>query len=146
MRPAAQIFSLAHELAHIWLNISAISNFGLNRPPEGYDPLEVFCNKVAAEFLVARAEFLERWRKDLTLNQNADALSRDFRVSTLVIARRALDLARITREDYGRLYERAAEAREQAPEKKAKRGGQTSTHSLVSVMAPNSLRLSSARR
>ena len=119
----AQIFSLAHELAHIWLNISAISNFGLNRSPEGYDPLEIFCNRVAAEFLVARAEFLERWRRDLTLGQNADALSREFRVSTLVIARRALDLERTTGEQYLRFYERAAEAREAAPKKKEKGGG-----------------------
>jgi Zn-dependent peptidase ImmA (M78 family)/DNA-binding XRE family transcriptional regulator len=120
---AAQIFSLAHELAHIWLNISAISNFGLNQTPEGYDPLEVFCNRVAAEFLVARNEFLENWKADLPLDQNADVLSREFRVSTLVIARRALDLGRIAREEYFRFYERAAEAREQIPEKKGKGGG-----------------------
>ncbi len=120
---AAQIFSLAHELAHIWLNVSAISNFGLNRMSEGYDPLEVFCNKVAAEFLVARTEFLERWRRDFTLDENADALSRDFRVSTLVIARRALDLGRIAREQYLHFYERAAEAHKQAPEKREKGGG-----------------------
>jgi Zn-dependent peptidase ImmA (M78 family) len=120
---AAQIFSLAHELAHIWLNISAISNFGLNQTPEGYDPLEVFCNRVAAELLVARNEFLENWKADLPLDQNADVLSREFRVSTLVIARRALDLGRIAREEYFRFYERAAEAREQIPEKKGKGGG-----------------------
>jgi len=120
---AAQIFSLAHELAHIWLNVSAISNFGLNRTPEGYDPLEVFCNRVAAEFLVARAEFLDRWRPHLALDENADALSREFRVSTLVIARRALDLGRITREEYLRFYKRAIELPGLSPEKKAKTGG-----------------------
>ena len=119
----AQIFSLAHELAHIWLNVSAISNFDLDRPLEGHDPIEVFCNKVAAEFLVARAEFIERWRADLTLDQNADALCREFRVSTLVIARRALDLGYIAREEYLRFIEVAAAKRDQDSEKKEKGGG-----------------------
>lgn len=120
---AAQIFSLAHELAHIWLNVSAISNFALNRMPEGYDPLEVYCNRVAAEFLVARTEFIDRWRPDRSLDENADALSRDFRVSKLVIVRRALDLGRITREEYLRFYGSADEARGKTSKKKEKAGG-----------------------
>ena len=130
---AAQIFSLSHELAHIWLNVSAISNFGLNRTAEGYDALEVFCNRTAEEFLVARDEFRARWRADLSLDQNADALSREFRVSPLVIARRALDLGRIARDQYLRFYEHASAAREQAPERKEKRGGGPDFYTLARV-------------
>ena len=120
---AAQIFSLAHELSHIWLNVSAISNFGLSRAAGVYDPLEVFCNKVAAEFLVSRVEFLELWRQGQSLEQNVNALSREFRVSTLVIARRALDLGQITRDDFVLFSARAAEAREPAQDAETQRGG-----------------------
>lgn len=107
---AAQIFSLAHELAHIWIDASAVSNFGIGSTDDGYDPIEVFCNRVAAELLVARDEFQQRWDPQRSLAENADTLSRDFRVSTLVIARRALDLGRITRAQYQAFARAAAEA------------------------------------
>lgn len=122
---AAQIFSLVHELGHIWLAVSAISNFGLQAPADGYDPVEVFCNRVAAEFLVARDEFLAMWNPRRTLEENADALAREFRVSGLVIARRALDLGRIPRADYLAFYARAAAEHERTPEKEEREGGQT---------------------
>lgn len=107
---AAQIFSLCHELVHIWINESAISNFGISSWGEGYDPIEVFCNKVAAEFLVSAAEFKARWKPKTSLAENADALAREFKVSSVVIARRALDLGRITRAAYLAFVKAATEA------------------------------------
>jgi Zn-dependent peptidase ImmA (M78 family)/transcriptional regulator with XRE-family HTH domain len=120
---AAQIFTLAHELVHIWLNVSAISNYGIGWVGEGYDPIEVFCNAVAAEFLVSRTEFMAQWNRALSLNENVDVLSREFRVSGLVIARRALDLAQIDRNAFQRFYAQAAQQRLEAPDEGERRRG-----------------------
>lgn len=106
----AQIFSLAHELAHIWIGVSAVSNFNLSSMGEGYDPIEVFCRAVAAEVLVSRAEFHECWKANRPLARNVDALSSKFKVGTQIIAHRALDLGRIDRDTF-QAFVRASEVR-----------------------------------
>ncbi len=96
---AAQMFTLAHELAHIWLGASALSNLGA-APHTGFRREEVWCNAVAAELLVP----LDALRSDLRRNEPlSDALSRlarTFKVSTLVILRRLLDAGWLTRERF----------------------------------------------
>ena len=96
---AAQMFTLAHELAHIWLGASALSNLGV-APGSGYRQEEVWCNAVAAELLAP----LDALRSDLRRNERLpDALSRlarAFKVSTLVILRRLLDAGWLTRERF----------------------------------------------
>ena len=93
---AAQMFTLAHELAHLWLGASALSNLGA-APDTGFRREEVWCNAVAAEFLVP----LDVLRSDLHRGEPLpDALSRlarAFKVSTLVILRRLLDVGWLTR-------------------------------------------------
>jgi Zn-dependent peptidase ImmA (M78 family) len=93
---SAQMFTLAHELAHLWLGQSALSDIGAG-PPAGYRREEVWCNRVAAELLapldVVRAELIAGEALDDTLRR----LSRRFKVSTLVILRRILDAGGLTR-------------------------------------------------
>ncbi len=96
---AAQMFTLAHELAHIWLGTSSLSNPG-PAPNSGFCQEEVWCNAVAAELLVP----LDALRTYLQPTEPlADALlrlARIFKVSTWVILRRLLDADWLTRERF----------------------------------------------
>lgn len=93
---AAQMFTLAHEFAHLWLGTSALSNASA-RPDGAHGPEEVWCNAVAAEFLVPLADL--RQQPDLAepLDVAVRRLTRRFKVSSLVILRRLLDEGRLTR-------------------------------------------------
>lgn len=101
----AQAFTLAHELAHIWLGKSGISNIQLS-DTEDRDSLHVeqICNAVAAETLVPEVVFLARWRDDQSLDANTLNLTQELRVSCVVIARRAFNLGKIGYEEYQSFY------------------------------------------
>jgi Zn-dependent peptidase ImmA (M78 family)/DNA-binding XRE family transcriptional regulator len=106
---AAQIFTLAHELAHLWLGQSGISNPSLARPLLNQrDRVEKVCNAVAAELLVPQQDLLANWDEQATLEQNASQLARYFRVSTVVIARRALELGLVDWSIYHAYYQQQA--------------------------------------
>ena len=87
---AAQMFTLAHELAHLWLGDSALSNIGA-APRPGFRREEVWCNAVAAELLVPLAVLQAELRRDEALPDAVARLAREFKVSSLVILRRLLD-------------------------------------------------------
>lgn len=94
---SARMFTLAHELAHLWLGEDALFNFNMLEPATV--ELEVHCNAIAAEFLLPAAKLREQWPPrpgDDPFGQ----LARRFKVSSLVVARRCLDLELISREDY----------------------------------------------
>lgn len=95
---AAQMFTLVHELAHIWLGESA--GFDNKQMLPADDPTEILCDKVAAEFLVPENFFIEKWKS----SQNIKYLSREFKVSPIVIARRALDLVLISKPQFFDFY------------------------------------------
>lgn len=87
----AQMFTLIHETAHIMLGISA------GHAGEGFpchDTVEDYCDKVAAEFLVPVEVIRKVWNGDIKW-----ASSR-FKVSEIVIARRAHDLHLLSDEAY----------------------------------------------
>ena len=92
---AAQMFTLAHELAHLWLGASALSNLGA-APATGFCREEVWCNAVAAELLVPLCALQSDVRQNEPLPDALSRLARTFKVSTLVILRRLLDAGWLT--------------------------------------------------
>ncbi len=98
---SAQVFTLAHELAHLWIGKSGISNPSpKKRSTDENNTIERFCNQVAAELLVPHAEFLKRWRNADKVENNVRMLVRYFRVSTHVILRQAFEQDKISRQEY----------------------------------------------
>ena len=81
---AAQMFTLAHELAHLWLGATALSNLGA-APRPGFRREEVWCNAVAAELLVPLAALRADLREDEPLPDALSRLAHTFKVSTLVV-------------------------------------------------------------
>lgn len=86
---AAQLFTLAHELAHLWLGSSALSNSGADA--DGGPDVERWCNQVAAELLVPMAELRAEIAGDEALESRLQRLTRLFKVSRLVLLRRLRD-------------------------------------------------------
>jgi len=99
---AAQTFTLAHELAHIWLGSSAA--FDLRNLQPAHDETEEACNRIAAEFLVPAAKLSQMWPSAKGESEPFQFLARHFKVSELVVARRALDLGLITKEFFFEFY------------------------------------------
>jgi len=98
--PTARLFTLVHELAHLWIGSSGISNLDvINARVE-----ERFCNAVAGEFLVPEELFHQHWKTEQDWHLSIAELAAVFHVSKLVIARRARDLGKITLKDYADYY------------------------------------------
>ena len=111
---AAQMFTLAHELAHLWLGSSAVSNASA-APLAGYRREEVWCNAVAAELLVPLAALRPLLSPDERLDETLQRLARRFKVSTLVILRRLLDAQWLSRDGFDAAWrEEGARLRELA--------------------------------
>jgi len=99
---SAQMFTLAHELAHIWLGREGISGFeGIIA--SGSD-VEKFCDAAAAEFLVPEKDVREFWPRAKREIKPYHAISRRCKVSPVVAARRVCDLHLISREDFFTFY------------------------------------------
>jgi Zn-dependent peptidase ImmA (M78 family) len=98
---SAQMFTLAHELAHVAFGSSAA--FDLRQLQAASNPIEQACNRVAAEFLVPESLLKQMW----SANESSpyEAVARHFKVSQIVAARRLLDLKLITRNAYFDFYQ-----------------------------------------
>jgi Zn-dependent peptidase ImmA (M78 family)/DNA-binding XRE family transcriptional regulator len=95
--PAARLFTLIHEIAHLWIGTSGISDVA----PGNSRREEVFCNAVAGEFLAPRDLFLAGWNASSSeLASRVAELAGRFHVSQLVIMRRAFDLGLVSQATY----------------------------------------------
>ena len=97
-----KLFSLLHELAHVWLGKNSLYNEPY-ASQENISHLEQICNAIAAEILAPDKLFIERWeayhKHDIyTLGE----ISKYFRCSRFVIIRKALENGFISREEFGR--------------------------------------------
>ena len=101
---AAQMFTLAHELAHVWLGQSAVSDAEPAHLPD--QTVERWCNQVAAEILVPLSVLKAEYAAESGLRADLDRLARRFKVSTLVILRRIHDAGGLTWEQLWEEYER----------------------------------------
>ena len=110
---AAQMFTLAHELAHLWLGSSALSDAGPGSVPE--NAIERWCNRVAAEFLVPADALRSEHRGDNELADEASRLARSFKVSALVMLLRLHELGFLTRPRFEDAYADELARLEQLP-------------------------------
>jgi Zn-dependent peptidase ImmA (M78 family)/transcriptional regulator with XRE-family HTH domain len=117
---AAQIFTLAHELVHIWLGQSALSNDTPWAP--GSNAVEHWSNQVAAELLVPIDDVRSQFRRTQPLDEEAQRLATRYRVSTIVALRRLRDGNLISPRAYKQAYD-AAMDRFQSSERETGTGG-----------------------
>ncbi len=88
----AQIFTLFHELAHIWLGQSGISDVNL----ENTNYIEKLCNQVAVEILMPEEKVKKLWDSSIEPYENIKKLSRTLPVSKLALSYRGVNLGLIT--------------------------------------------------
>jgi Zn-dependent peptidase ImmA (M78 family)/DNA-binding XRE family transcriptional regulator len=106
---APQLFTLVHEIAHVWIAETGISN---EIKPDIFDkgkfhPVELFCNEVAANALMPKENILGY---DRSIYQNSHEVFKAAKllgVSTFAFLVRALNLDQITSPTYQKLKKEA---------------------------------------
>jgi Zn-dependent peptidase ImmA (M78 family) len=100
---AAQMFTLAHELAHVWLGQSGVSD---ERPSvAGANEVERWCNEIAAELLVPLEILRSDYDRSADVATEMQRQARRFKVSTLVVLRRMADAGGLTRKQLREHYD-----------------------------------------
>ncbi len=104
---AGQLFTLAHELVHIVVGRSGVSDQSPRTLPQREPDLRVerWCNEVAAEILVPLDIFSDDYRRGAELADEMRRLSRRFKVSTLVVLRRMFDAGGLGRDEMWSAYD-----------------------------------------
>ncbi len=101
---AAQMFTLAHELVHLWLGEPGVSDTDARSIPQ--HEVEDFCNQAAAEMLVPLSVLRESIDFPTDTDREVQRLARRFKVSRLVVLRRIHNLGALSRGDFEAAWER----------------------------------------
>ena len=125
---APQLFTLVHELAHLWIAETGISNDiepSIKKTNE-YNPIELFCNEVAANALMP-IDYIKNLESNVFENsQEVFKSAKNIGVSSFALLVRALNLKIITLNSYNKLKVQADKdyrdflQREEEKKKKAK--------------------------
>ena len=103
----AKIFTLIHEVVHIFLNESGISEdiIKYRKPECKEDEIENFCNSVTAEILMPNEIFHSKFHeKRGTIEERINHLSQEFLVSELAVCVRLWKLDLIDYQEYDDSY------------------------------------------
>ncbi len=121
---AAQMFTVAHELAHLWINQTAVSNAQALAVPKHH--IESWCNKVAAELLVPLnliRQMYDNKKIKLNFSNEIQRFTKYFKVSSLVILRRIYDMKKLTAKEFSTQYEKELKRLNDIQKKNKKSGG-----------------------
>jgi Zn-dependent peptidase ImmA (M78 family) len=102
---SAQMFTLTHELAHVWLGRDGEGLSGFDGIFPGSQRVEKFCDSAAAEFLVPADELKRYWPSVKHASDVFERLARQFKVSPIVAGRRAMDLRLVGRDTFFAFYQ-----------------------------------------
>lgn len=97
---AGQIFTLMHEVAHLWIGQSGISDLDIREN----NKIELACNEIAAKILMPKTKIQKAFREfddDRRLERIADRFS----VSTLAVLNRLRSLNLLAPRRYQELYD-----------------------------------------
>lgn len=100
---SAQMFTLAHELAHLWLGESALSDAVPRAVPT--QRVEAWCNAAAAELLVPMDDLRMARDPSASVQKEIKHLKKRYKVSSLVVLRRLLDGGFISRKSFETAYD-----------------------------------------
>lgn len=129
---APQLFTLVHELVHLWIAATGISNeveFDNKKDKSKLHPIELFCNEVTANILMP-SELIQNLDKITFVNsKNVFKAAKNIGVSSFALIVRASNLGIISRTKYntlrGQVQEDFEKFLEKEAEKKAKQKKQS---------------------
>ncbi len=129
---SAQIFTMLHEVGHLVLGESAVSDDAVNTGASNRS--ERWCDEFAAAFLMPADEVRETAPRSLT-EDAVMCVAKRFRVSALALLNRLRDLNLISYQQWSAVYpefeERAFEVLRKKAEKKSSGGEFYKTHPFV---------------
>ena len=96
---AGQIFTLMHEVAHLWIGQSGISDSDIREN----NKIELACNEIAAKILMPKTKIQKAFR-DFDDDRWLECIADRFSVSTLAVLNRLRSLSLLALRRYQELY------------------------------------------